>query len=229
MPFRPRGRYNRNMEKDGKIKCVLFDMDGTLCNTWLDLARAVQAALTSFGFDPPADEDVLRFVGNGSFKLIELALPADKKEYIVDVEKYFQQYYRSHLTVHTLPYAGIEELLGKLKARGLKLGVVSNKSVAPLKEIADSFFPGIFDVVYGGSPEMPLKPAPDMIEAAMKRLNVTAAETLYVGDSDVDVRAAANARVGGVFCAWGFQSADKLLSSGAERVVFDPSEILSFV
>ena len=212
MRFRPRGRYNRDMSYDGRIKCVLFDMDGTLCNTWLDLARAVQAALAHFGFAPPTDEDVLSFVGNGSFKLIELALPEGKKEYIADAEKYFQQYYRTHLTVHTLPYEGITELVMGLRTRGIKLGVVSNKSVVPLKEITEKFFPGVFDAVYGGCPEMPLKPAP---------------ETLYVGDSDVDVRAAKNAGVSGVFCAWGFQSEDKLVAAGAERVVRHPSEILA--
>lgn len=227
MRFRPRGRYNRDMSCDGRIKCVLFDMDGTLCNTWLDLARAVQAALAHFGFAPPSDEDVLRFVGNGSFKLIELALPAGKKEFIAEVERFFQQYYRSHLTVHTLPYEGITELVMGLRTRGIKLGVVSNKSVVPLKEITEKFFPGVFDAVYGGCPEMPLKPAPDMIKAAMNQLNVTETETLYVGDSDVDVRAAKNAGVSGVFCAWGFQSEDKLVAAGAERVVRHPSEILA--
>ena len=229
MRFRPRGRYNRNMSCDGRIKCVSFDMDGTLCNTWLDLARAVQAALAHFGFAPPSDEDVLRFVGNGSFKLIELALPAGKKEFIAEVERFFQQYYRSHLTVHTLPYEGITELVMGLRTRGIKLGVVSNKSVVPLKEITEKFFPGVFDAVYGGCPEMPLKPAPDMIKAAMAQLNVTETETLYVGDSDVDIRTAANAGVPCVSVTWGFRTEDFLRASGASTVIHSPLYLLELL
>ena len=207
----------------------MFDMDGTLCNTWLDLARAVQAAMLRYGFTPPGDDDVLRFVGNGSFKLIRQALPEGKEEYLYEAEKYFQEYYRAHIAVHTAPYDGIPELLGELKERGLKLGVVSNKSADPLKEIVGRFFPGVFDAVYGGTPEMPLKPAPDMIEAAMKQLNVTAAETLYVGDSDVDVRTAENVKVKGVFCSWGFQSGQKLFDAGARIVVESPHRIKDYL
>ena len=204
-------------------------MDGTLCNTWLDLARAVQAAMTHFGFAPPSDEDVLRFVGNGSFKLIELALPEGKKEYIADAEKYFQQYYRTHLTVHTLPYEGITELVMGLRTRGIKLGVVSNKSVVPLKEITEKFFPGVFDAVYGGCPEMPLKPAPDMIKAAMNQLNVTETETLYVGDSGVDMETARRAGVDSAGVTWGFRSVAELRAAYATHIVDSPAEILQII
>lgn len=210
-------------------KCVLFDMDGTLCNTWLDLARAVQAAMIDHSFPPPTDEDVLRFVGNGSFKLIELALPPDKKEYITECERYFQDYYRAHLTIHTAPYAGITETLSELKKRGISLGVVSNKSIGPLTEIVSAFFPMTFGAVFGGSPERPLKPAPDMLLAAAEALGAAKDEVIYVGDSDVDVAAARNAGFKGVFCSWGFQPREKLTAAGAENIIDSPPELINYI
>ena len=211
------------------IKCVLFDMDGTLCNTLLDLARAVQAAMANFGCPQPTDDDVRHFVGNGSFKLIELALPAGREALLKDAEQYFQQYYRSHLTVHTRPYDGIPELLQRLSAAGISLGVVSNKAQIPLETIVSTFFPETFGVVVGGSPDYPLKPAPDMLLKAMAELGVSENETLYIGDSDVDVRAAKNAEVRGVFCDWGFQGAEVLSEAGAENIAFHPSDILKYI
>lgn len=215
------------MEK--QIKCVLFDMDGTLCNTLLDLARAVQAAMVNFNCPPPSDEDVRHFVGNGSLKLIELALPHGKESYIKDAEQYFQQYYRAHLTVHTRPYDGIPELLQRLSAAGISLGVVSNKAQMPLETIVSTFFPETFGVVVGGSPDYPLKPKPDMIYRALSALGRKPEETLYIGDSDVDVMAANNAGVRGAFCAWGFQGALALRNAGANNIVYQPSEILNFI
>ena len=169
-------RYNLAMSD---IKCVLFDMDGTLCNTLLDLARAVQAAMANFGCPQPTDDDVRHFVGNGSFKLIELALPAGREALLKDAEQYFQQYYRSHLTVHTRPYDGIPELLQRLSAAGISLGVVSNKAQIPLETIVSTFFPETFGVVVGGSPDYPLKPKPDMIYRALSALGRKPEETLF--------------------------------------------------
>ena len=214
---------------DKKIKCVLFDMDGTLCNTLLDLARAVQASMMNFGCTPPTDEDVRHFVGNGSFKLIELALPEGRENLLKDAEHYFQQYYRAHLTVHTRPYPGMTELIDALCEKGLKIGVVSNKAQFPLKKIVSAFFPEKFGAVVGGSPDYPLKPAPDMIFRALAALDCKPEETLYVGDSDVDVAAAKNAGTEGAFCDWGFQGADTLLKSGAVNIAFRPSDILEFI
>ena len=184
-------RYNLAMSD---IKCVLFDMDGTLCNTLLDLARAVQAAMVNFGCPQPTDDDVRHFVGNGSFKLIELALPAGREALLKDAEQYFQQYYRAHLTVHTRPYPGITELLEGLKERGI--------AVPCYVSLEERMGCGIGACL------------------------VCVCEKT---DGAVDVRAAKNAEVRGVFCDWGFQGAEVLSEAGAENIAFHPSDILKYI
>ena len=111
-----------------EIKAVMFDLDGTLLNTLDDLTAAVNYALSERGYPGRTRDEVCAAVGNGIGKLIERSVPAGTApEEVADALRDFTAYYEAHLSVYTRPYPGIIELLKRLLARGIRVGVVSNK------------------------------------------------------------------------------------------------------
>ena len=213
----------------GKIKFVFFDMDGTLLNTLEDLHEALNHTLAEMGFPLKTLEETRNYVGNGIFCLVERGLPENAKDLAKEGSERFKKYYRAHLTAHTRPYDGIKELLGELNARGIRIGIVSNKSQQPLEELTEYFFKGKPDVVTGFTDGIPAKPAPDMLFAAMSAVGADKENSLYAGDSAVDVETARNAGVKGVFCAWGFAGKERLIKAGARPIIDAPEDLLDYL
>ena len=212
-----------------KVKFVFFDMDGTLLDTLEDLHEALNHTLAEMGYPLKTLEETRNYVGNGIFCLVERGLPESAKHLAKEGSERFKKYYRAHLTVHTRPYEGIEELVEALTERGIRTGIVSNKSQQPLEELAECFFKGKPAVVMGFNDGIPAKPAPDMLLAAMKAVGAEKENSLYVGDSAVDVETARNAGVKGVFCAWGFAGRERLEKAGARPVIDAPCELLEYL
>ena len=121
------------------------------------------------------------------------------------------------------------ELLDALLARGVKLAIVSNKIDFAVKELSRAYFGERMQVAVGDAPERRIKPAPDSVLEAMRQLGVTREETVYVGDSDVDVATARNAGVTCCAVSWGFRSAESLRAAGAEHIAGSPAELLSML
>ena len=132
-------------------KVAIFDLDGTLLNTLKDLADACNFALRSHGFSEHQIDEYKYFLGNGVYKLVERALPMDKKdgETVDKVLTEFKKYYEKHKSDFTKPYDGIEELLIALKEIGIKTAVVSNKPHEFAVEIVERYFGKSFDIVFG--------------------------------------------------------------------------------
>ena len=213
----------------GKTEFVFFDMDGTLLDTLEDLHGALNHTLAEMGYPLKTLEETRNYVGNGIFCLVERGLPENAKYLAKEGSERFKKYYRAHLTVHTRPYEGIEELIEALEERGIKTGIVSNKSQQPLDELAEYFFKGKPEVVTGFTDGIPAKPAPDMLFAAMEAVGADKENSLYVGDSAVDVETARNAGVKGVFCAWGFAGRERLEKAGARPIIDSPREPLEYL
>ena len=205
---------------------TIFDLDGTLLNTIDDLGYACNHALKACGFPTHAIEEYPRLVGNGVNRLIERALPEGEKEEetILRVRAHFVPYYDAHNCDYTRPYEGIPELLEKLKARGHKLAVASNKYQEATEKIVARFFPGVFDVVLGEREGVPRKPDPQIVKDIMAQLNRPLVN--YIGDSLVDRDTAANAGVPFIACSWGFVSRDKLVEAGCTTIIDTPMELL---
>ena len=159
-------------------------------------------------------------------RLIERALPEGEKEEetILRVRAHFVPYYDAHNCDYTRPYEGIPELLEKLKARGHKLAVASNKYQEATEKIVARFFPGVFDVVLGEREGVPRKPDPQIVKDIMAQLNRPLVN--YIGDSLVDRDTAANAGVPFIACSWGFVSRDKLVEAGCTTIIDTPMELL---
>lgn len=212
------------------VKAVIFDLDGTLLDTLEDLANAVNAALRHAKMPVHSIDDVRMFVGNGVKKLMERAIPEGENNPEFDsTYQYFREYYAAHCKENTKLYPGIWELLEDLKKRGIKIAIVSNKMDPAVKILNNDYFSGMMDAALGESEAVPKKPAPDMVFKAMEELGVTKDEAVYVGDSDVDIKTAANCGLPCISVTWGFRDTEFLLEHGATHLVNTPAEILNLV
>ena len=214
-----------------KIKAVIFDMDGTLLNTYEDLANAVNYGLEKSGFPTHDAEKYKYFCGNGTDVMITRALPTEHRdeETLKKVRELYFEYYNAHSGECTRPYDGIPELLTELRAKGIKLGVVSNKIDFMTQIVAKEYFGDVFDCVTGQRVGVPIKPDPAMVFEVMKTFGVTADECIFVGDSDVDALTGKNSGAFMVGVLWGFRDERELMENGADVVISKPSQILSYI
>lgn len=212
------------------ITTVIFDLDGTLLDTLSDLAGSVNHALSVHGFPARTRQEVRAFLGNGIRQLMLQAVPyeleADRFESVLAT---FRAHYVDHCLDLTAPYEGIDALLKALKARGIRLAIVSNKLDPAVQELRDHFFAASIPLAIGESPAIRRKPNPDSLFEAMRRLGSKPEETLYVGDSEVDLETACRAGVRCVTVLWGFRDEDFLRGAGATCCVSEPSGILEIV
>lgn len=194
-----------------KPKAVIWDLDGTLLDTLQDLHLAVNHALTIYGMPERTFEDTRRSVGNGVRRLMELSVPdGEDNALFEDVFAQFKEYYVQHCEDNTRPYDGIREVLVSLKASGLKMAIVSNKLQSGVTALYDKWFCGLVDVAIGEREGMNRKPAPDMVELAMRELGVSRDEAVYIGDSEVDQLTAKNSGLPCISVLWGFRTREEL-------------------
>ena len=207
-------------------KLVIFDLDGTILNTLEDLADATNYALGKHGCPLRTIEEVRRFVGNGIRKLIERAVPAGMTEQEIDgVHQTFSDYYQQHCADKTCPYEGILPLLQRLRAAGCLTAVVSNKADVAVQPLCRQYYEGLFDYAVGEREGIRRKPAPDAVLEVLRRLEVDAADAIYIGDSEVDIQTAANAGLDCIVVTWGFRDRAYLEGQGGRRFVDSPEEI----
>ncbi len=209
-----------------KYRLAIFDMDGTVLNTLDDLACSLNYALEKCGLPLRSTEEVKGYLGNGARITAEKGVPdGTDAETIDEVYKYFTEHYKTHNKIKTAPYPGIPELIKKLKDHQVLTAVVSNKSDYAVQELCKDFFPGLFDVAVGSREGMRKKPAPDSVNNIISELNIPKNEVIYIGDSDVDFKTAANAQIGCISVTWGFRSPDFLKSIGANNIVSTTDEV----
>lgn len=211
---------------------VVFDLDGTLCNTLVDLANAVNMALASEGLNTHPLERYNQFVGNGVNVLIKSALgdKAQDKDLFDRVKSYFDSYYTQHLCDYTVSYSGMAGLLRTLSVKGVKTAVHSNKPHIYVDTILHKLYPEHqFSVSWGQQDRFERKPSPQALIAMINKLGVDKESVLYVGDSDVDVYTAHNAGVKVCGVEWGFRGKEELQSAGADYIANSADELLSII
>ena len=203
----------------------LFDMDGTLLDTLADLTAAVNHTLARYGYPRRTIEQVRKGLGNGAAKLMAAMLPqGEETPCFADIMRDYRAWYQAHACVETCPYPGVPEMLKRLRQRGCKVAIVSNKPHGAACELAERFFPGV--PTFGERPETPRKPAPDMVFHALAALGAGKENAVYVGDSEVDVQTARNAGLPVIGVAWGFRGREALAAAGAETIVDTAAELL---
>jgi phosphoglycolate phosphatase len=189
------------------IDLIIFDLDGTLADTKLDLANAVNAARERFGLMPLKNELIYSYVGNGAPVLIRKAMgPECGDEDVQRALEHFLSHYRQHMLEHTTLYPGVRESLERLRAAGVQLAVLTNKPVKISHDMLAGLGVGeLFFRVYGGNSFEQKKPEPDGVFALLEEAGVAKENTLMVGDSSVDVLTARNAGIAVCGVTYGFQ------------------------
>ena len=213
-------------------KLIIFDLDGTLLNTIGDLAAAMNAVLAQHQLSQHTYEEYTQMVGNGIRLLVERALPETMRdpETVETMRLEFVDYYTQHIDIHTKPYEGTVELLRELNQRGIRMGVASNKFQSGTEQLVGEFFGDIpFVAVLGQRPNIPLKPDPAIAEEIIRKAGVEKSETLYVGDSGVDMQTATAAGLRKVGCTWGFRTREELAAQGADHLIDRAEELLALV
>ena len=212
-------------------KLVIFDLDGTLLDTVLDLADATNHALEACGFPLHPAEAYYNFVGRGINNLFRAAMPEQERteENVSRMRSFFIPYYNDHNTDRSHPYPGIPELLSRLTEENIALAVASNKYQQATEKLVRHFFPATpFSIILGQREGFPLKPDPSIVHLILERTETQPDEVLYVGDSGIDMQTAANAGVESVGVSWGFRPVYELNENGACHVANMPEDIIGF-
>ncbi|MEE8201876.1 MAG: HAD-IA family hydrolase [Candidatus Acidoferrales bacterium] len=178
-----------------RLRLFIFDLDGTLIDSRLDLANSVNATLQEFGFQARPQEEIFRYVGRGASMLIRRSLGHPEDDQLVQrALAFFLRYYREHMLDHTVTYPGVREGLAQLAGNGRVLTVLTNKPERFTRAILEGLGLGsYFRLVCGADSFERKKPHPQGVEAILAQTEIAKTEALVVGDSDVDVLTARNA------------------------------------
>ncbi len=215
------------------IKCCIFDLDGTLLNTLGTIRYYMNQTLTGQGIAPVTEEECRSFVGSGARQLMHRACLSRGVEDASLEELMLTEYMAAydngpyHLTEK---YGGIDELIGTLKARGIKLAVLSNKPDFATRMAVAHFFCNSFDAVHGGRDNIPLKPAADGCAEILSELGLSPNEAVYIGDSDVDFFTGENMGAAvNISVLWGFRTQEQLLKAGAHTFAYKVPDIINII
>jgi len=215
---------------------VIFDLDGTLLDTLTDLAEAMNVVLAGQGWRTHPVDAYRRFVGDGVAMLVRRALPEKYQDEAVGeavIEECVQSMraeYAKRWARTTKPYAGVEELLGRLESRSIPMAVFSNKPHEATREMVLHFFPEVpFHVIAGAKADKPRKPDPGVALNIGESMGVVPGDMLFLGDSDIDMQTAQAAGMVPLGAAWGFRGRDELLASGAACVLATPLELMHWL
>jgi phosphoglycolate phosphatase len=213
------------------VKVVIFDLDGTLIDSRLDLVHSVNAALRHIGRPSLPDHVIASYVGDGAPILIQRALGGEKIDEAVVRQglQFFLSYYREHKLDHTTVYDGVKEALSVVQrsSNGVprKLAVLSNKPVGPSRAIVEALGLGPFFMqVYGGNSFATKKPDPEGARKLLEELGVRPEEAAIVGDSHVDIETGRNAGLLTVGVNYGF-APHTLRDQPPDVLVDTPSEL----
>ena len=208
------------------FELVIFDLDGTLLYTIEDLRDSVNYALMKFEMPTVSIEDATANVGSGVKNLISLCAPSGTDSETLDkILSVFKEHYKDNMENKTRPYEGIAEMLVKLKEKGIKIAVLSNKFDAATVRLCNNLMPNLIDLPVGERLGVPRKPSPEAVFDIIKTLNADKSKTVLVGDSDTDIKTGKNANIATVAVTWGYRSRDLLVSSGADYMADTVDEL----
>lgn len=210
-------------------KAAIFDLDGTILDTVASIARSANEVMKQLGYRELPEEDFKYYAGDGQKELLRRCLRASGDTECRDFEKAFELYQTSlgkHCMYKVEPYPGIRKLLADLKAREIKISILSNKPhVSTVQVIEDVFGKGYFDHIQGQQEAIARKPDPTGALHIARHFGLTAAECLYIGDTNTDMQTGNSAGMDTVGVLWGFRDRKELEENNAGLIVEHPDEI----
>lgn len=213
-------------------KAVIFDLEGTLSDSIHSIKYSGDRTMEAFGYGPFSEEQYKYFVGDGAANLVKRALAAAGDAELAHFDEAYALYreiFRENCMYQVRPYEGIPELLAALKAQKVKLAVLSNKPHAETVNVIETLYgKGYFDVIEGQKEGMAIKPSPDGVFRILGRLELTAADILYLGDTATDMKTGKSAGAFTVGALWGFRQREELETGGADAIIEYPLELLRY-
>lgn len=219
------------MKEHHRIRAVVFDLDGTLLNTLLDIGAGANTALHRSGLPEHTMAEYRRLVGHGIRNLFRLAVPENTPDAVYEEAlAFYLGYYPEHCTDHTDYFPKIREMLKTLTDHALRLGVLSNKTEATSRKIISHFFPDVpFELVWGNNGTRPLKPQTDAGFALCQALSLQPDEIAYVGDGDTDMQFASAMGFYALGVTWGYRDREELIAAGADALADTAEQIPEFL
>ena len=213
-----------------KYTTIVFDCDGTLLDTLTDLRNAVNYVLRAHDLPERSVSEVKVALGNGVAHLMRQSLPdsISEAEFNTYLDE-FKAYYGEHLQDYTAPYPGMLDVLDTLRAKGYKLAIVSNKIQEGITPLNKEYFGDRLPVAIGERPGLQRKPAPDMVLQALKELGSTQDESIYIGDSEVDVATAKNSGLLCIGVTWGFRDEQLHKDLGVKYIARKAEDIVTII
>jgi len=227
------------MSTKPQIKAIIFDLDGTLIDSIVDIAAAMNQSLKQLGFPEHEVEAYKGFVGSGLNQLAKSALPEKNQDAkTVDaLAKKFWDNYDITWYLHTNIYPGVLYLIQLAVARKMKLAILSNKAHYFTKKMIRHFFRGAmirhtknpFGIYSGEEPGVPIKPDPGMALELAARMKVKPQYIAFIGDSPVDIQTAKNAGMIAIGAAWGYRDKQELIDAGADMIFDNPTQMTAYL
>lgn len=214
------------------MSLCIFDLDGTLLNTLPTIAYYGNSALEKFGFPKIEEERYKALIGDGRDILIHRMLAefgADTDENFQKVRAAYDNLYEADYLYLAKPYPYVEEMLGKLKESGIKLAVLSNKPDNVARPIVENTFGDTFSEIWGKRDDFPTKPNPTAALEICRIMNEDVNNTVFIGDTAVDVKTGKNAGFYTIGVEWGFRDRKELEDAGADYIAKSALDIVNAV
>jgi len=218
-------------------KVLIFDLDGTLIDSALDLALAINHMLITLNKTPFDESTIHTWVGNGAQILVQRALSGSIKinsniedTYVAQALDIFLNYYAKHLCVKTQLYPQVHSTIHHLKQNGYTLAIVTNKPYAFVSPILECLgLANIFDIILGGDSLCEKKPHPMPLMHVAKQCKVTIQECIMIGDSKNDILAAKACNMHSIAVRYGYNYGESIASYKPNAIVDNFSEIQGII
>lgn len=213
--------------------CCIFDLDGTIINTIHALTHTTNLVLERFGLGPLKEGQIKLAVGDGYRKQMERSLAAAGDHKLVHLEEslpLYREVFRENCLYRLEAYEGMRELLDAMKKAGMKLAVLTNKPhERALENVEAVYGKGYFDLILGEREGIPKKPDPTGVYQVIEALRIKKEQCLYMGDTNTDMRTAANAGLDAVGAAWGFRGRKELEAFHPKCLADHPKDVAKFL
>ena len=202
------------------MKSIIFDLDGTILYTLIDLNNALNYTLRQFNHDEITLKETKKLIGHGIRNLI-----LDSSNYDEDnIDKMyntFMEYYNIHCDDNTKEYSGILDLLYYLKSKDYILGVITNKNIIMTEKLLNNHFSDIFDIIIADGVGFRRKPDTESLEYIKNKYNMQKEDMIYIGDSEVDYNFAKNFGCNCIIVSYGYRDKNLLEANGITNIVDD--------